>query len=142
MKHFIYLLPLIFIFSFKQSSSELSGTYYYVDNEFEKLSIMTLNSNNTFLYKCHLGGCQYNITGTYRIKGKKVYFTNDEKFTPDYIKNEVDSLVALDSMFSNITAPFMIDLSLVEWKIKKNSIKPISEVDCGCFIEKGKHIKR
>ena len=62
--------------------------------------------------------------------------------TKEYLKAVNDSISKIDSTFVNIGTPIMPDLSLTEWKIKNNAIKPISEIDCGCIIEKGKHIKK
>ena len=64
------------------------------------------------------------------------------KFTKKYLEAERDSLIKTDSTFIGIGMPIYPDLSLTEWKIKKNSIKPTSEIDCGCIVEKGKHKKR
>jgi len=119
--------------------TELIGTYYSVDNKFERQSIMELRGNGTFKYKYRLSACQGDITGTYTVVKNRIRFKNDREFTKEYLEKERDSL---DSIFPGIEIPIIPDLSLTEWKIKKNSIKPISEIDCGCIIEKGKHKKR
>lgn len=103
---------------------------------------MELNKNGSFKYNYGLGGCQGIITGTYRINNWLIYFVNDKEFTKEYLKAVNDSISKIDSTFVNIGTPIMPDLSLTEWKIKNNAIKPISEIDCGCIIEKGKHIKK
>lgn len=139
MKILILLSSIIILFFF--DNQKIEGTYYSVDNEFEKWSIMQLFANGTFKYKYGLSGCQGEITGKYFIFNKKITFKNDEIFTEAYIKKQTDSLKKIDSMSTEIY-PFYPDLNLVDWKIYKNAIKPISKIDTGCIIEKGKHIKR
>lgn len=143
MKTILSILILTFLISFGQNKkTELNGTYYSVDNEFEKWSIMELQENGVFKYKYGLSACQAEITGTYSVENRKIRFENDREFTKKYLESERDSLIKSDSTFNGIGIPIYPDLSLTEWKIKKNSIKPISEIDCGCIIEKGKHRKR
>ncbi|WP_130285984.1 hypothetical protein [Aquimarina brevivitae] len=120
----------------------MQGTYYSVENGFERWSIMELSENGIFIYKYGLSACQAEITGTYSIENNRIRFKNDKEFTKEYLESERESLVKLDSTFAGIEIPIYPDLSLTEWKIKKNSIKPISEIDSGCITEKGKHIKR
>jgi hypothetical protein len=143
MKTILSILILTFLISFGQNKkTELNGTYYSVDNEFEKWSIMELQENGVFKYKYGLSACHAEITGTYSVDNRKIRFENDREFTKKYLESERDSLIKSDSTFIGIGIPIYPDLSLTEWKIKKNSIKPISEIDCGCIIEKGKHRKR
>ena len=140
MKTIFYIIFFAFLLSFGQNkTNNLIGIYYSVDNEFEKWSIMELRENGIFKYKCGLSACQSEVTGTYSIENNRIRFKNDREFTKEYLEYERDSL---DSIFPGIGVPIIPDLSLTEWKIKKNSIKPISEIDCGCIIEKGKHKKR
>ena len=139
MKPVFYLIFLSSFLSFGQNKqTELSGLYYSVDNEFERWSIMELSENGTFKYKCGLSACQSEVTGTYSVEKNQIRFKNDKEFTKEYLEKERDSL---DSIFPGIGIPIIPDLSLTEWKIKKNAIKPISEIDCGCITEKGKHKK-
>jgi hypothetical protein len=143
MKTILSILILTFLISIGQNKkTELNGTYYSVDNEFEKWSIMELQQNGVFKYKYGLSACQAEITGTYSVINRIIRFKNDREFTEKYLESERDSLIKSDSTFIGIGIPIYPDLSLTEWKIKKNSIKPISEIDCGCIIEKGKHRKR
>jgi len=141
-KSFILSIVLVYFQFFGQKEFDISGTYHSVNNRFEKWSIMELNKNGSFKYNYGLGGCQGIITGTYRINNWLIYFVNDKEFTKEYLKAVNDSISKIDSTFVNIGTPIMPDLSLTEWKIKNNAIKPISEIDCGCIIEKGKHIKK
>ncbi|PKH51879.1 hypothetical protein CXF68_14815 [Tenacibaculum sp. Bg11-29] len=103
---------------------------------------MELRENGIFKYKYGLSACQVEVTGIYSVENKKIKFKNDIEFTDKYLKSERDSLIKSDSTFIGIGMPIYPDLILTEWKIKKNSIKPISEIDCGCIIEKEKHKKR
>ena len=143
MKIILSLIFLTFFISFGQiKTDELNGIYYSVDNKFEKWSIIELQENGIFKYKYGLSACQAEITGTYSVENKKIKFKNDKEFRKKYLEAERDSLIKTDSTFIGVGIPIYPDLSLTEWKIKKNSIKPISEIDCGCIIEKGKHKKR
>jgi len=143
MKIILSLILLTFFISFGQNKTEeLNGIYYSVDNKFEKWSIMELKENGVFKYKYGLSACQAEITGTYSVENNKIKFKNDQEFTKKYLEAERDSLIKTDSTFIGIGIPIYPDLSLTEWKIKKSSIKPISEIDCGCIVEKGKHKKR
>jgi len=143
MKIILSLIFLTFFISFGQNKTdELNGIYYSVDNKFEKWSIMELKENGVFKYKYGLSACQAEITGTYSVENNKIKFKNDQKFTKKYLEVERDSLIKTDSTFIGIGIQIYPDLSLTEWKINKNSIKPISEIDCGCIVEKGKHKKR
>ncbi|TPV31169.1 hypothetical protein FJ651_15395 [Paucihalobacter ruber] len=140
MKTIFSIIFLTFLLPLGQNkTTELSGIYYSVDNKFEKWSIMELRENGTFKYKYGLSACQGDVTGTYTVNSNRIQFKNDKEFTKEYLEKERDSL---NSIFPGIGIPVIPDLSLTEWKIKKNSIKPISEIDCGCIIEKGKHKKR
>ena len=103
---------------------------------------MELTENGIFKYKYGLSACQGEITGAYSINNNRIRFKNDTEFMKEYLESERDSLIKSDSTFIGIGILIYPDLSLTEWKIKKNSIKPISEIDCGCIIEKGKHKKK
>ena len=141
MKTSFSLLLLITLTSFNyQKSEKIEGVYYSVDNQFEKWSIMELSDDGTFKYKYGLGGCQSEVTGKYFINNKSIRFKNDEIFTETYLEKQTDSLKEIDSTLAGIT-PFSPDLSLVDWEIYKNAIKPVSKIDTGCIVEKGKHIK-
>ena len=140
MKTIFQIIFFTFLLSFGQNkTTDLFGIYYSIDNEFEKWSIMELRENGIFKYKYGLSACQSEVTGTYSVENNRIRFKNDREFTKEYLEHERDSL---NSIFPGIGIPIIPDLSLTEWKIKKNSIKPISEIDCGCIIEKGKHKKR
>ncbi|WP_336129349.1 hypothetical protein [Mesoflavibacter sp. CH_XMU1422-2] len=143
MKIILSLLTITFLVLFGQNTkTELVGTYYSVDNEFERWSIIELQADGTFKYKYGLSACQAEITGTYSVANKKIRFKNDREYTKKYLQSERDSIIKSDSTFIGIGIPVYPDLSLTEWKIKKSGIKPMSEIDCGCIIENGKHKKR
>ena len=140
MKPIFFILLFAYLLPFEQNkTTDLIGVYYSVDNEFERWSIMELRENGIFKYKYGLSACQSEVTGTYSVEKNRIRFKNDREFTKEYLEQERDSL---DSIFPGIGIPIIPDLSLTEWKIKKNAIKPISEIDCGCITEKGKHKKK
>ncbi|NHN25427.1 hypothetical protein FIA58_007040 [Flavobacterium jejuense] len=135
MKGLIFLLLVIIFPSFNyQKNEKIEGIYYSVDNKFEKFSIMKLFDNGTFQYSYGLSGCQGKLTGKYFIDNKRITFKNDEIFTEVYLEKQTDSLAKI--------TPFYPDLSIVDWKIYKNAIKPISKINTGCIVEKGKHLKK
>ena len=146
-----YILFLIFGFSFLNPETDgFVGKYYSIDNKFERFSGMELTENGRFVYKYALGACQGYVEGSYTIIKHHIKFKNDYKYTIEYLKKERDSLKIVDSMlivnnpdFAKIydLYPFIPDLSLTEWIIKSNSIRPILPIDCGCVIERGKHKK-
>lgn len=143
MKIIFYIIILAFLNSFGQhEKNELIGTYYSVDNKFKKWSIIELKVNGVFKYKYGLSACQAEITGTYSVENKKIRFKNDREFSKKYLESKRDSIIKSDSIFVGMEIPIYPDLSLTEWKIKRNSIKPISEIDTGCIIEKGNHKKK
>jgi hypothetical protein len=126
----IILIFLIIGFPFKRNETEnLIGTYHSENNKFERLFVMQLNENDKFIYSYSLGGCQGEITGTYIVSNNRIKFSNDKEFLDD----------AKNSEFGK---PIYPNLSLIEWKIKGNYIKPQSKINCGCFVENGKHIKQ
>jgi len=126
----ILLIFLIIGFPLKQKETKtLIGNYYSVNNKFERLSVMQLNENGKFIYSYSLSGCQAKITGTYIVSNDRIKFSNDKEFLD----------VANSSGFGK---PIYPNLSLIEWKIKGNYIKPNGKINCGCFIENGNHIKQ
>lgn len=147
-KNTFYKMKLFLILFFITSHSvkvsdekTLAGKYYSVNNSFERFSIMELVANGKFVYSYALGGCQGIVEGTYIVKDGKIKFKNDYKYTQLYQQREKDSLIAHDPLALNIGLSFIPDMSLVEWKIKSNYIKPFFKIDCGCILERGKHIK-
>lgn len=125
---YVTLVILILYSTFQNfEKNNLIGKYYSVNNKFEKWSDMELLENDRFEYSFGLIGCQAKITGTYKVNKNRIAFKNDK----EYINN---------SNVSEFEAVYP-DLSLCEWKIKSNSIKPISKIDNGCFEEKSLHIK-
>jgi hypothetical protein len=136
----LFFFGLITFSSFGQSkNSRLIGKYYSVNNKFEKQSIMELCENGIFKYKYSLSACQGQVTGKYTVVKNRIQFKNDKEFTKEFLEKERDSL---NSIFPGIEIPIIPDLSLTEWKIKNNSIKPITKINCGCFIEKGEHKRK
>ena len=125
------LFALIFIFInhlVTYSQNDLIGKYYSINNKFERWSIIELKNDGKFIYKYGLSGCQSEINGTYLITKNKIKFKNDTEFINQSIKT--DSLT-----------PIYPDMSLTEWIIFKDYIKPIEEINTGCIKEKGKHRK-
>ena len=113
----------------------LTGVYSSVNNKFERWSTMTLNGDSTFIYNYGLGGCQAEIKGTFTVRNSKIEFANDSEIT----SNEIVNLTESDSLISEIGTPFYPNLSLVDWKVGNNFIKPLGTVDSGCLQESAKH---
>jgi hypothetical protein len=109
--------------SYGQSSrGGLIGVYKSNENSFERYSIMTLETNNRFIYKYRLGGCQGEVRGKWKIVDKKIAFENDPSFLNDSI----------------IHYP---NLGLTTWTVKTIGIKPEGPVDSGCMKEDNLHLK-
>lgn len=109
--------------TFGQSSrSGLVGVYKSNANSFERYSIMTLETNNRFVYKYGLGGCQGEVKGNWKVVDKKIVFENDAAFLNDSI----------------IHYP---DLGLTTWTVKKIGIQPEQVVDAGCLKDDNLHLK-
>lgn len=109
--------------SYGQSSrGGLIGVYKSNGNSFERYSIVTLETNNRFVYKYGLGGCQGEVKGTWKIVGKKMVFENDPIFLDD----------------STIHYP---NLGLTTWTVKTIGIRPEQTVDSGCLKEDNIHLK-
>jgi hypothetical protein len=72
------ILSLILLFQintiFAQNNKSLIGTYYSINNEFERWSIMDLTSDGKFIYSYGIGGCQAQVTGVYKIRNNKLIF--------------------------------------------------------------------
>jgi hypothetical protein len=118
------LLTLICVaISFGQTSrGGLVGVYKSNGNSFERYSIMTLETNNRFVYKYGLGGCQEEVKGNWKVVDKKVVFENDAVFLDDSI----------------IHYP---NLGLTTWTVKTIGIKPEQSVDAGCLKDDNLHLK-
>ncbi len=117
------------------------GTYYSKGNKFERWSIMTINSDSTFLYEYGVGGCQADISGTWARVNNFLVFKNDFEYTDEYFKS-LDSTSAMnDTLVILMPKAFYPDLGRIWWKIKKRSIKPMKPIDTGCLIEKNNHKK-
>ena len=100
----------------------LLGKYFSVKNSPEKSSELELKTNYRFTYSYRSSGCQGEIQGGWVNVNGKIKFTNDPEF--------IDKSKALYP-----------DLSLVNWSIHKNGIKPDGALETGCFIEKNLHRK-
>jgi hypothetical protein len=140
------ILSLILLFQintiFAQNNKSLIGTYYSINNDFERWSIMDLTSDGKFIYSYGIGGCQAQVTGVYKIRNNKLIFKNDPEFTKQHLDSINQEIVIDDSTTINLPQPIYPDLSLVEWNVKKRYIKPTKPVDSGCIVESGKHKKR
>jgi hypothetical protein len=83
------ILSLILLFQintiFAQNNKSLIGTYYSINNEFERWSIMDLTSDGKFIYSYGIGGCQAQVTGVYKIRNNKLIFKNDPEFTKQHL---------------------------------------------------------
>lgn len=142
MKSILFILFLIQVnIAIAQNNNSIIGTYYSVNNEFERWSIMKLSSDGKFIYSYGVGGCQANVTGVYKIRNNKLIFKNDPEFTKQHLDSINQEIVINDSTTINLPQPVYPDLSLVEWDVKKRYIKPTKPLDCGCLIESGKHKK-
>lgn len=109
--------------TFGQSSrGGLVGVYKSNANSFERYSIMTLETNNRFVYKYGLGGCQGEVKGTWKVVDKKIVFENDAAFLNDSI----------------IHYP---NLGLATWTVKTIGIKPEQAIDAGCVKDDNLHLK-
>lgn len=109
--------------SYGQSSrGGLMGIYKSNGNSFERYSIMTLETNNRFVYKYGLGGCQGEVKGSWKNVDKKITFENDPLFLNDTI----------------VQYP---NLGLTTWAVKTIGIKPEQAVDSGCLKEDNVHLK-
>ncbi|MEP1033619.1 hypothetical protein [Ekhidna sp.] len=115
--------------------NEVAGTFSSVNNKFERWSVMTLDQNGTFIYSYGVGGCQAKVTGTFSVDNSMLKFVNDSEFASKVNTEDMTT----DSLTYNIGTPLYPDLSLVDWKIGKNFIKPLNSVDSGCLVESGKH---
>lgn len=124
MKVFQIILVLTFANSvFGQSTvNGLIGIYESRDNAFERFSSMILSEQNRFTYKYGAGGCQGEVTGTWKVENQQLIFEND----PQFLNNGII---------------FYPDLSLTSWKIKRIGIQPNDDVNTGCLKETGLHIK-
>jgi hypothetical protein len=106
----------------QSSRGGLIGSYKSNGNSFERISIMTLEANNTFSYKYGLGGCQGEVLGFWKIVDKKIVFENDPTFLTDSIVH-----------YPN--------LGLITWTVKTIGINPEGTVDSGCLKENNLHLK-
>jgi hypothetical protein len=110
-------------FSIERNKNGLAGTYSI--GEFEFWSIITLNQNHTFEYKYGVGGCQATITGKWTEEYGMLKLTNDLEYSP---KAKTD-----------VMAPSYPNLNNVLWKEKADGLKPLKEIDTGCFKTKKLH---
>ena len=106
-----------------ESKKELAGTYSI--GEFEFWSIMTLKGNNEFEYKYGVGGCQATVNGKWTEENGMVKLTSDAEFLQ---QADAGSMVPLYPIFDNTL-----------WKVKANGLKPVKEIDTGCFKTKKLH---
>lgn len=109
--------------TFGQSNRRgLVGVYKSNGNSFERYSVMTLETNNRFVYKYGLGGCQGEVKGNWSVVDKKIVFENDAAFLNDSITH-----------YPN--------LGLTTWTVKTIGIRPEQAVDAGCLKDDNLHIK-
>ena len=83
---------------------------------------MTLETNNRFVYKYGLGGCQGEVKGNWKLIDKKIVFENDAAFLNDSI----------------IHYP---NLGLTTWTVKTIGIRPEQAIDAGCLTDDNVHLK-
>jgi len=107
----------------QDDNNGLQGTYQSIDNGFERYSTMILLTDNRFIYKTGVGGCQVKVTGTWTSNKGRLNFRNDDEFL-------------------NHSTIFYPNLSLVTWTVKKFGIKPEGTVDSGCLKDDKLHRKK
>ena len=118
------ILTLLTMVAFSQDDNNgLQGTYQSIDNGFERYSTMILLTDNRFIYKTGVGGCQVKVTGTWTSNKGRLNFRNDDEFL-------------------NHSTIFYPNLSLVTWTVKKFGIKPEGTVDSGCLKDDKLHRKK
>lgn len=103
---------------------------------------MELRADRTFRYHYGVGGCQATISGSYKVIDGVIYFKNDKLFTDAYQQSQEHSIVVNDSLAIEVGVPYYPDLSLVEWIVRRSSIKPAGAIHTGCMEERGKHVRR
>jgi len=137
----LIILTLFSLSTFSQKTSEnLAGTYYSVNNKFEKWSILLLYDNYRFEYQYALGGCQAIVTGKWTIENKLLRLASDNEFDPnDTIGEKVIINDTVTLSFNKTSYP---NFSNFGWRISNNWLKPLGNIDNGCFIENGKHKKK
>jgi len=137
----VIILTFISLSTFSQQTSEnLVGTYYSVNNKFEKCSILLLFDNNRYEYQYVLGGCQANVTGEWKIENKLLRLVSDNEFDPNDTTGE--KVMINDTVTLTFYKTSYPNFSNFGWKIGKNWLKPLGNIDTGCFIENGKHKKK
>ena len=127
MKAYLYLpILMLFLMSFTvQSGSKKEIVGRYGVGGFEFLSILTLNENNEFEYRYAVGGCQAVVTGIWTEESGMVKLTSSSEFLP---KAEPDSMAPKYPVFENTML-----------KVKAKGLKPVEEIDTGCFKTKKLH---
>lgn len=117
---------MLFLMSFSneiRNKNGLAGTYAI--GEFELWSILTLKSDKKFEYKYAVGGCQATITGKWTEENGMLKLTSDLEFS--------------NKATSDAMAPSYPVLDNILWKVKADGLKPIKEIDTGCFKTKKLH---
>jgi len=141
-----FILIVMFLFqtlvSIGQTKSiELIGSYYSVNNKFERWSIIRLLEKQNFEYEYGVGGCQGKVTGKWTVERNFLKLVNDPKFNLNK-KLENDTILLIDdSIKFSLPKPIYPNLGLTRWKIGNDWIKPVKSINTGCFKEKGKHKK-
>ena len=121
------------------------GKYYFVDKEEKKTSIIELKNDGKFIYSFSSNDwCNGEVEGTYQVTKDKIKFKNDYEYTKESQDKFLDSLITnyKDTVSVDIALPPIVDMSETEWKIEGKSITPLSNINCGCFTHKSKHIKK
>ena len=106
---------------------------------------LTLEKDGKFSYTFGRDSfCNGKIRGTYVVVGRKLKFKNDYEHTDAYLQHLVDSLNAIttdeDSVAYDV-ASTDFDMGLVDWKIQKQSVQPIREIETPCIRISEKHVK-
>ena len=139
---FIVLITLVPFMTYSQTNSkQLIGEYHSRNKKIDSWSILRLHENDRFEYSYGLGGCQAFITGRWLVKENRLYLFNDNEFRTNY-SNPADTLLINDSIDVYLPRPLYPDLSLIDWIIGKNWIRPNGFIETGCFYEFGKHKKK
>ena len=121
--------------------SKLTGTYFAINNGFERSSKLILFDNGLFNYKYELGGCQGDISGTWLVMNNYLSLMNHEEFM-NKNTNEKEIFQVNDTLQIELPRPKYPDLSKIKWRIGKNWIKPKNKIDTGCFIVSEKHKRK
>ncbi|SIR50102.1 hypothetical protein [Pontibacter lucknowensis] len=106
-----------------ENKKEVAGTYGI--GAFEFLSVLKLNENKEFEYRYAVGGCQAVVTGTWMEESGIVKLTSNSEFLP---KDDPDPMAPTYPVFDN-----------TKWKVKAKGLKPVEEIDTGCFKTKKLH---